>query len=81
MRGSVYAKERKAMTWICILLAILLLIPIPMLLKDGVTIAYHAILHRIEDVHRLNPDINPEQKYLEGIVVEVLGVEVFHNVK
>lgn len=45
----------KAIIGVSILLAIILLIPIPMRLKDGGTVVYNAILYRVEDVHRLAP--------------------------
>lgn len=58
-----------------------LLIPIPMRLKDGGAVEYTAILYSIADVHRLNPVIESEQPYLEGMIIKILGVEVFNNVK
>lgn len=73
--------KKKVITGICILLATVLLIPIPMHLKDGGTVEYNAVLYQIKDVHKLNPDINAEQEYLDGIIVKILGVEVFNNVE
>ena len=73
--------KKKLIIGICILLVVILLIPIPMRLKDGGTVAYTAILYPVEDVHRLNPDIESEQEYLEGTIVKILGVEVFNNVE
>ena len=64
---------------ICVLLAIILLVPIPLRLKDGGTVVYQAVLYRIEDVHRL--DHNSESGYIEGIVINVLGFEVYNNTK
>ena len=45
--------KKKAMIGICVLLAIVLLVPIPMRLKDGGTVVYRAGLYQVEDVHRL----------------------------
>ena len=45
--------KKKVMIGICVLLAIVLLVPIPMRLKDGGTVVYHAVLYQVEDVHRL----------------------------
>lgn len=72
--------KKKIIISICVLLAVVLLIPIPMRMKDGGTVVYNAILYRVEDVHRLNP-VNFEKEYLEGTIVEILGIEVFNNVK
>ena len=73
--------KKKLIVGICILLLAVLLIPIPMRLKDGGTVAYTAILYTIEDVHRLNPDTESEQEYLEGTIVRILGMEVFNTVR
>lgn len=71
--------KKKLVIGICILLIAVLLIPIPMRLKDGGTVRYTAILYTIEDVHRLNPDINSDQEYLEGTIIKILGMEVFNS--
>jgi hypothetical protein len=72
---------RKLIKGICIVLALVLLIPIPLRLKDGGTVEYKAVLYSVQDVHRINPDINGEKPFLEGTVIEILGVEVFNNVE
>lgn len=72
--------KKKVMTGICILLAIVLLIPIPMKLKDGGTVVYNAILYRVEDVHRMDPEATSEDDYLEGTIVKILGIEVYNDV-
>ena len=72
--------KKKIVTVIIILLVLVLLIPIPLRMKDGGTVKYTAILYKIEDIHRLNPDINSEQEYIEGIIVRFLGIEVYNNI-
>ena len=64
---------------ICVLLAIVLLVPIPLRLKDGGTVVYRAVLYSIEDVHRL--DHNSESGYIEGIVINILGFEVYNSIE
>ena len=61
--------KKKVMIGICVLLAIVLLVPIPMRLKDGGTVVYHAILYQVED------------EYLEGMIVRILGMEVYNSVE
>lgn len=73
--------RKKVVTGICILLAIVLLIPIPMRLKDGGTVVYNAILYQIENVHRIDPEATSENDYLEGMIVKILGIEVYNNVE
>ena len=73
--------KKRVLVGICILLAIVLLIPIPMRLKDGGTVVYNAILYRVEDVHRIDPEATSEDDYLEGTIVKILGIEVYNDVE
>ena len=66
---------------VIILVFLVLLVPIPFRLKDGGSVEYKALLYSITDVHRLNPDMQSEQAYLEGTIIEILGMEVFNNVE
>ena len=71
--------KKKVMIGICVLLAIVLLVPIPMRLKDGGTVVYHAVLYQVEDVHRLGAVDTAEDEYLEGMIVRILGMEVYNS--
>ena len=73
--------KKKVMIGICVLLAIVLLVPIPMRLKDGGTVVYHAVLYQVEDVHRLGAVDTAEDEYLEGMIVRILGMEVYDSVE
>ncbi len=73
--------KKKVMIGICVLLATVLLVPIPMRLKDGGTVVYHAVLYQVEDVHRLAAVDTAEDEYLEGMIVRILGMEVYNSVE
>ena len=73
--------KKKVMIGICVLLAIVLLVPIPMRLKDGGTVVYHAVLYQVEDVHRLGAVDTAGGEYLEGMIVRILGMEVYNSVE
>lgn len=73
--------KKKVMIGICVLLAIVLLVPIPMRLKDGGTAVYRAVLYQVEDVHRLGAVDTAEDEYLEGMIVRILGMEVYNSVE
>ena len=73
--------KKKAMIGICVLLAIVLLVPIPMRLKDGGTVVYLAVLYQVEDVHRLGAVDTAGDEYLEGMIVRILGMEVYNSVE
>ena len=70
---------KKIIVIVCILAALVLLIPIPQKAKDGGTVHYDAILYDVYDVHSI--DMESETGYAEGIVIEVLGKEIFNNVQ
>ena len=73
--------KKKVMIGICVLLATVLLVPIPMRLKDGGTVVYHAVLYQVEDVHRLGAVDTAEDEYLEGMIVRILGMEIYNSVE
>ena len=63
-----------------VLLAAVLLFPIPLRKKDGGTVEYKAVLYSVQDVHRINPEINAKEEFIEGTIVEIFGIEIFNNV-
>ena len=73
--------KKKVMIGICVLLAIVLLVPIPMRLKDCGTVVYRAVLYQVEDVHRLGAVDTAGDEYLEGMIVRILGMEVYNSVE
>lgn len=74
--------KKKAILIVCVLLAIVLLFPIPMRLRDGGTVQYKAILYTVSDVHSLATVEEQEtgKEFNEGIIIELLGLELFNNV-
>lgn len=69
--------KKKIIIGIIILVLFILLVPIPMHLKDGGTVEYKALLYKISKVHRL--DHNSATGYVDGIIVEILGRKIFDN--
>ena len=70
--------KKKIVIGITILLAVILLFPIPMRLKDGGTVVYQAVLYRVEKVHRLA--LEAVDGYVDGTIVEIFGVEIYNDV-
>ena len=71
--------KKKVITTVCILLSALLLIPIPLRLRDGGTVNYQAVLYSVSDVHRLTStekDVSLET----GLIIKIIGIEIFNNV-
>lgn len=73
--------KKKVIIGICILLAIVLLTPIPITLKDGGTIIYTAILYQVEKVHSIVITETDKVGYIEGTIVKILGIEIYNNVE
>lgn len=71
--------KKKWIVIVCVILLALSLIPIRMGLKDGGSVRYQAVLYNVTDVHRFRDD--EVGAYEDGITVEILGFEVFNNVK
>ena len=72
---------KKLLAGICLVLALVLLVPFPVRLKDGGSVKWNAVLYSVTDVHRINPDINSSAQFIEGTIIEILGAEVFNNVE
>ncbi len=78
--------KKKIIAAVIVLVLAVLLFPIRSQLKDGGTVQYTAILYRVSKVHRLISIEEMEREgkvkeYDDGYTVELLGFEVFNNVK
>lgn len=72
---------KKLLAGICIALVLMLLIPFPVRLKDGGSVQWNAVLYSVTDVHRFRPEPGKETDFEEGIIIEILGREVFSKVE
>ena len=70
---------KKVIVILLVLVAFVLLFPIREQAKDGGTVLYNAILYDVYDVHRISSEEGKD--FDEGIVVKILGYEIFNNVK
>ena len=72
--------KRKLIVILFIVLFILLF-PFQTNMKDGGSKAFRAALYTVYDVHRIvaPEDDIVDNEYIEGIIIEVFGVEVFNN--
>ena len=72
--------KKRLLTAAIVLVAAILLFPMPLHYKDGGTVEYKSILYSVQDVHRLNPDPQGEE-FIEGTIIEIFGIEIFNNVE
>lgn len=68
---------------IAIVILLVLLVPVPMHLKDGGTVEYKALVYKVSKVHSLATPEEMEngKEYNDGVIVEILGFEIYNNVK
>ena len=70
--------KRKLIVLIIILVTLIMLLPIPIHLKDGGTVEYKALFYKVSKIHRLN--LKSETGYEDGIVIEIFGKKIYDNV-
>lgn len=63
-----------------ILIALVLLVPFPLYLKDGGTVIYKAILYEVIDYHTILDLSEEGVEYGEGWEVKILGITVYQNI-
>lgn len=68
------------------IILLVLLFPIRNQLKDGGTVEYKALVYKVSKVKRLISIEEMEQEgkikeYDQGIVIEILGFEIYNSVK
>lgn len=78
--------KKKIIIAVFIIALIVLLFPIRNQLRDGGTVEYKALLYKVSKVHTLMPVDEAEasdkvKPYRDGIIIELLGFEIYNNVK
>ena len=78
--------KKKIIIVAIVVILFILLFPRPRYLNDGGTVEYKAVLYKVSKVSRLisREEMEAEGKikdYDKGIIIEVLGFEIFNNVK
>ena len=64
--------KKKVFIIIAIIIAVILLVPIPHRLKDGGSVEYKAILYTVKSVHQI--DHNNATGYIDGTIIKILGL-------
>ena len=70
-------KNKKIWIVIIVIIALILLFPIPMRLKDGGSIKFQAALYSVTKYHKLAHET--ENGYIDGIGIEILGLEILNT--
>ena len=67
-----------------IVLALILLVPQKLYVKDGGTVVYHAVVYSVTKVHRIKAPASQTvevAEFEEGTIVAIFGVEIYNDVK
>ena len=72
--------EKKLALIVTGVLLLACLFPMPNHLKDGGTVEYRALLYTVSRVRRLN-GLETEKPLQEGLIVKLLGIEVYNDVE
>lgn len=74
--------KKRIILLVIIVILLILLFPIPLHLKDGGSVEFRALLYTVTKYHKLVPEKENQQSlYIEGIRIEILGREVYNNIK
>ncbi len=78
--------KKKVIIISIIVILLILLFPIRNQLKDGGTVEYKALFYKVSKVKRLISieEMKQEGKikeYDHGVIIEILGIEIYNNVK
>ena len=78
--------KKKVIMVVIVVILLIILFPRTRYLNDGGTVEYKSILYKVSKVHKLISIEEMEQEgkvkeYDDGIIVEILGFEIFNNVK
>lgn len=78
--------KKKVIIILVVIILLVLLFPIRNQLKDGGTVEYKALVYKVSKVKKLisKEEMEREGKikeYDHGIIIEILGFEIYNNVK
>lgn len=60
-----------------IIIFAVLLVPVPMRLKDGGSVRYKSLVYEVTKIHRLAPEADGVKPYIDGWEVKIFGITVF----
>lgn len=72
-------KNKKIIIGLVIVIAVILLFPIPLCPDDGGSIEFKALLYSITKYHQINPEV--DGGYVDGIGIEILGAKILDTRK
>lgn len=75
--------KKKVIILSIVIILLFLLFPIRYQYRDGGTVEYKALVYKVSKVHSLTSidEMKNGKEFNEGIIIEILGFEIYNNVK
>ena len=61
------------------IIAVILLTPVRMNLKDGGSVSYKALVYEVTKIHQFTPEADDVKPYIDGVEIKILGMTVYRE--
>ena len=62
------------------IIAVILLTPVRMNLKDGGSVSYKALVYEVTKIHQFAPEADDVKPYIDGFEIKILGMTVYREI-
>lgn len=62
------------------IIAVILLTPVRVNLKDGGSVSYKALVYEVTKIHQFAPEVDGLKPYIDGFEIKILGMTVFREI-
>ena len=62
------------------IIAVILLTPVRMNLKDGGSVRYKALVYEVTKIHQFSPEVDGLKPYVDGFEIKILGMTVYREI-
>lgn len=69
--------KRKLLKIFAAILAVVLLFPVRLDLKDGGSVSYKSLVYEVTKLHRYDPEADGVKPHADGLQIKILGMTIF----
>ena len=62
------------------IIAVTLLTPVRMNLKDGGSVSYKALVYEVTKIHQFSSEVDGLKPYIDGFEIKILGMTVYREI-
>ena len=62
------------------IIAVILLTPVRMNLKDGGSVSYKALVYEVTKIHQFSSEVDGLKPYIDGFEIKILGMTVYREI-